>query len=343
MRFSKKITAVALKGLFSLGVLVYIGAKVDWNAFLKSLSSVSLPWFGTSIGLLTLCSVLGAMRWQALLEVQQIAIPFWRTLSVTFIGIFFNSFLLGSSGGDAVRIYMAAKDCPGKKVESTWSVLADRIVGIIALLLATLLIFQFSSVMDNPELRRLFNLSAISLAISGTFAVGIFLLPRSVLRQLAPRWMDKANQGVLATSFRAILAHRDHPWRLTQAFVLSFLIFALLVLTGAALAKSLSLEISLSTLAIIIPLVMVIISVPISISGFGVREGAFAFLFGIFKIGGDAYLEEALLFSLCWFLITLLTNSVGGLFFIFSPITAASVRERSRLSALGPSLVHGDK
>lgn len=329
MRFSPKVTALVLKGIFSLGVFIYVGAKVDWSAFIKTLSSVSLPWLGSSIVLLTLCSMLGAMRWHVLLSVQQIALPFWRTLSVTFIGIFFNSFLLGSSGGDAVRIYMAAKDSPDKKVESAWSVLADRLVGIIALLLAALLILRFLRAADNPELSRLSDMSGVSLVISGAAALLFFFVPETMLRRLAPSWMDKDNQGFLASSFRAILAHRDHPWQLAHALMLSLMIFVLLVLAGAALARSLSLDIPLATLAIIIPLVFVIISVPVSISGFGVREGAFAFLFGVFKIGGDAYLEKALLFSLFWFFITLLTNSVGGLFFIFSPVTAASVRERS--------------
>ncbi|MFT3829756.1 MAG: lysylphosphatidylglycerol synthase transmembrane domain-containing protein [Opitutaceae bacterium] len=329
MRFRKKITALVLKGLFSLVVVIYLGTKVEWRSFLKALASVSLPWFGTSVVLLTLCSVIGALRWHALLGVQQIALPFRRTLSVTLIGVFFNSFLLGSSGGDAVRIYMAAKDSPGKKLEAAWSVLADRLVGTSALLLAALLILRFSVDLDNSELSRLSDLSGVCLAACGMATALFYLFPKSVFQRLAPGWMNKENQGFLASSFRSILVHRDHPWRLTQAFVLSFMIVALLVLAGAALAKSLALDIPLSTLAIIIPLVLVIISVPVSISGFGVREGAFAFLFGVFRIGGDAYVEKAILFSLFWFFITLLTNSVGGLFFVASPLTTASVREQS--------------
>jgi len=332
MKASPKIIVFTLKGLFSLIVFVYLGAKVDWGSFLKALASVSLPWFGMSLALLTLCSVIGALRWHALLEIQQIALPFWRTLSVTFIGIFFNSFLLGSSGGDAVRIYIAAKDSPGRKVEAACSVLADRLVGIIALCLAALLILRFSEVVGNPELRRLSDLSGVSLAIGSIATLLFFLFPGSLFQHIAPRLMNKENQGSLTSSFRAILAHRDHPWQLAQALVLSFVIVVLLVLTAAALAKSLSLSIPLSSLAVIIPLVLVIISIPVSISGFGVREGAFSFLFGVYRIGGDTYVEKAMLFSLFWFFITLLTNSIGGLFFVAAPLRwTPNVRQRGRV------------
>ncbi|MBR5604856.1 MAG: flippase-like domain-containing protein, partial [Verrucomicrobia bacterium] len=49
--------------------------------------------------------LLGAWRWHILLEAQGICVVFRRTFQITMIGQFFNSFLLGSTGGDLLKAY----------------------------------------------------------------------------------------------------------------------------------------------------------------------------------------------------------------------------------------------
>lgn len=319
MKLSTKSIALLAKVIISVLICWYVGAKVDWRAFFEAFSSVHVGWLAASTIILGLCSVVGAWRWQILLRVQGLELSFWRVLSVTFIGIFFNAFLLGSSGGDAMRIYMVAQDAGSRKVQAAWSVLIDRLMGIVALFVAALGILGLAVDKQNATLERLATLSSVSLGLCALGALAFFLTPETLLARFFPRLMDEGNQSFVASSLRAVLIHRKHPRPLSYSFLLSLLIVVLLVATGAALARALNIEASLSALSVTIPLVLVIISIPLSFSGFGVREGAFAFFFGTFGIGGADSLHKAVLYSLFWFFISLLTSAVGGLFFLATP------------------------
>ena len=53
----------------------------------------------------TLSNFLGSIQWRALLQLQDIHLPFKQVVLLYFVGVFFNNFMVGNVGGDAVRIY----------------------------------------------------------------------------------------------------------------------------------------------------------------------------------------------------------------------------------------------
>jgi uncharacterized membrane protein YbhN (UPF0104 family) len=63
----------------------------------------------TSILLWGLTIVLGAWRWLLVLRSQGLDPGFRRTLEISLVAHFFNSFLLGSAGGDVLKAYYAAR------------------------------------------------------------------------------------------------------------------------------------------------------------------------------------------------------------------------------------------
>ncbi len=67
-----------------------------------------------------------------LLKVQGIDMGWWRTLRVYFIGAFFNLFLLGSTGGDIMKIFSAMRETASKSA-ALLSVMVDRMMGLVAL------------------------------------------------------------------------------------------------------------------------------------------------------------------------------------------------------------------
>src|SRR5436853_1595944 len=83
--------------------------------------------------------VLATVRWQMLLRVQGIVLSWLRALAIVMIGLFFNMFLPGLVGGDAVRLYLVFKCAPRKKAPATLSVAMDRILGMLAILFLTVL------------------------------------------------------------------------------------------------------------------------------------------------------------------------------------------------------------
>src|ERR1700683_2934928 len=101
-------------------------------AFLGSLLLVGLALF--------LCVV----RWRIVLEAQGLHLPLGRVMRISFVAQFFNSFLLGSHGGDLIKAYYAARETHHKKTEAVTTVFVDRLVGLWAMLL-------FAGVMMAPN------------------------------------------------------------------------------------------------------------------------------------------------------------------------------------------------
>ena len=78
--------------------------------------------------------VIATVRWQMLLRIQGITLHWLRAFSIVMIGLFFNMFLPGLVGGDAMRLYFVFKSVPRQKTRATLSVAMDRIVGMLSIL-----------------------------------------------------------------------------------------------------------------------------------------------------------------------------------------------------------------
>ncbi len=59
--------------------------------------------------------LLAAFRWFILLRVQDVHLPPWRVGALLMLGIFFNMFMPGGTGGDVLKIYFLLKEIPKKK------------------------------------------------------------------------------------------------------------------------------------------------------------------------------------------------------------------------------------
>src|SRR6266487_2126578 len=78
--------------------------------------------------------VIATVRWQMLLRIQGITLRWLRTFAIVMIGLFFNMFLPGLVGGDAVRLYFVFKCAPRQKTRATLSVVMDRLFGLLSIL-----------------------------------------------------------------------------------------------------------------------------------------------------------------------------------------------------------------
>ena len=84
-------------------------------------------------GCLSLCAV----RWKCVLAAQGLQLTWRETLAIFFIGHFFNAFMFGSTGGDVVKAYYAAKRTGRRKTEAVSTVFIDRVMGLLAMILLT--------------------------------------------------------------------------------------------------------------------------------------------------------------------------------------------------------------
>ena len=70
-----------------------------------------------------------------LLGVHGVHLSYWRIFELTMIGQFFSAFLLGTTGGDVIKIFYAARAVPQRRAAVAFTVIVDRVIGLVALLL----------------------------------------------------------------------------------------------------------------------------------------------------------------------------------------------------------------
>ncbi len=132
----KKTVFTILQIVVTVGILVWIfhdpKKRADmWDA----VRHANLRgWILAGIAAYGVVELLGATRWQILLRVQGIDIPWFRLVKLLMIGIFFNQLMPGGTGGDVVKIFYLLKETPNKKPEAVLAVLMDRLVGLIGLI-----------------------------------------------------------------------------------------------------------------------------------------------------------------------------------------------------------------
>lgn len=228
--------------------------------------------------------VLATVRWQMLLRIQGITLHWLRTFAIVMIGLFFNMFLPGLVGGDAVRLYFVFKCAPRQKTRATLSVAMDRVLGMLSVLfLAGLSItvrFRWLS-RSGATLHIVY----LVLALLGVGCVSVLVLFGAVhsglLRRLPKRMPFRS---AIAESGKALQLYGAHLGVMSVAFAITVVAHIVYYLSFYCAAQSLhatgSASLSVTDILSIMPLVNTITALPISFGGVGVRETLFQELLG---------------------------------------------------------------
>ena len=258
--------------------------------------------------------LLGVARWRLVLGVQGLPLPWGRATGITFVAQFFNSFLLGSTGGDVIKALYAARETHHKKTEAVVTVFVDRLLGLWAMLF-------FAALMMIPNaglLRRREQLGAPALFIllmlagaSGVLGVAFW----SGLSKRFPRsrhWLRKFPKGdYLERSLDSCRHFGKSKGFWPRALVLSLLINVVCVLQMAVLSAGLHAPVSFLAWLVIVPMIFCISALPITPSGLGVRENLFVLMLAVPEIGLPR--PTALSLSLLAYAGSLFWSLIGGL------------------------------
>jgi hypothetical protein len=250
----------------------------------EALRQASLSWVLVGWVCYSMVEVLATVRWQILLRIQGIRISWLRAGAIVIIGLFFNQFLPGGVGGDAMRLYFIFKQAPRRKVGAALSIAMDRLFGLltVAFLASVSFSLRFKWLTRTSSSRHIAFLAFILLSASlGLIVVLFWLVNSGPLDQLPkPTPFRKA----IVKSGEALLCYRAHL--VAMAFIFPITVIAHLAYyttfycAGESLRASTGHAASLADILSIMPLVDTIISVPISLGGVGVRETLFQELLG---------------------------------------------------------------
>ena len=273
--------------------------------------AVSLFWMGLTI-------VLGVVRWRMVLAQQGIRLGFGRAAGITLVAHFFNSFLLGSSGGDLVKALYAARETKHQKTEAVVTVFVDRLVGLWAMLLfaGLMMVPNVALIRSDDRLEAVCGVILMMLAAGSAFLGVAFWSGLSKQLPSARKWLRKVPKGeALERSLDACRNFGRDRLFLVKSLGISMLLNAACVVQFLTLARGLGLEIAPGVLSMMVPMVICIAALPITPSGLGVRENLFVTLLGIPLIAASAKLSLAL--SLLAYAGSLTWSLVGGVVYLF--------------------------
>jgi uncharacterized protein (TIRG00374 family) len=281
-RFS---TGTLLRLLFTIGLTAYLVYNANPHDIGRALAGVDWRWIAAAVGLALLDRVLMGLRWLWLLApIDRAALPPIGTIMrVFFVSTFVGTFLPSGLGGDAVRsVQLSQEGVP--MAQSLASVLIDRVLGIVGILVASALgLVLYPALASDHRVGWVFlvtaaaSLAALSMVYSETCA--------NVGKRLCRLVPIKSFAHKLERLIDALLAYRNHHGAVTLVLAGSIGVQFLRVLQAWCLGLSLGMNAPFIQYVAFVPLIVLIMQVAPVINGLGASQAAFEWLF---KIGGTA-------------------------------------------------------
>lgn len=269
--------------------------------------------------------ICATVRWWLLLRVQEIHLTLKRVSQLYMVGMFFNLFLLGSTGGDAVKLFYLLRERPEPRLRAGafMSVVMDRLLGMVALIILSVcfVLARYSWLTQNLEAARWVHGFLLILAgVLGGIVTAVVAAQSSLLDRLPEKLPGRKAFVELAAAIRVY----TRSWRTSLACIgISFVGHMTMFVTFYFAARVVRAGVAFWDVTVVMPIINTYVSLPLSLSGMGVRET----LFTIF-LGGLCHLVEsrAVLVSLIGFLCsTVFMGIVGGVFYLFYKSRAGAV------------------
>jgi uncharacterized protein (TIRG00374 family) len=273
--------------------------------------------------------VITSYRWHELLKALEINISISRTFVLNMVGCFYNTFLPGSTGGDAFKAYYASKQTPHR----TWavmSVLVDRVVGLLALIVVggSTAALQW----QIPACRKV-SLAAAAMCLCTGIGLAVFYnrtLHRIsgldfFLRKLP---MQKQVRGAVD----AMRQYGKRPMLGVWALIVSLPVHGAVVTSAMFAGLAFGLPLHWAYYWVAVPVIVLAGALPLSPQGAGVMEG-FAVL--LTRTQGVT-VSQAFALTMSIRLVQVIWNLVGGLFVLRGGFHAPGDTEKRELENLPP-------
>jgi hypothetical protein len=300
------------KALISLALLALLVSRVDLSKTLAALRGINLLLLLVAWLLYQLGMFIRGERWHSLVKSLKYQSGFWRLTALYYVGTFFSTMLPTGFGGDVVKAYELARDV-GNAADATGTVLVDRWLGLLVLLIQALaaLPFGLNLVPRSVELTvgglGLGALIATVLLFEPTWQRRLVNMLPGVLARFGRKWLELSETAV----------HGYGRSGLAWALVYSTAFNLVQIINHWVVGLALGADISLVYYFLFVPIISVSLTLPISISGLGVREGAFVALFALAGVAEP----QAFAMGITIFSLQLTTAVIGGVIY-----TAQGVR-----------------
>jgi hypothetical protein len=321
------------KTLLTILQLAVTGALLYWvfhdpkvrDAMAVAIRDADYRWILAAIGAYVVVEIAAVVRWNILLKVQGIHLSAPRIVGLFLIGMFYNQFLPGGTGGDIVKTYLLWKETPTKKPGALLAVLFDRMVGLIALIIITgvLIFLRYSWLTSNPATRPYVWLVLIIFGASVLFLTTTFVVSGfNLLHKLPHRFPGREKLIEVSAAYHLYARH----WKATvAAFGASLVCHLGTFATFLCVAYAFRASLAPVDFFAIMPVERTISSLPISFAGVGTREYILQIMLSNLcpvpaGAAPDYWFAAARLIGLTGFSVILLCCLPGGVvYFLYRP------------------------
>jgi uncharacterized protein (TIRG00374 family) len=313
----RKTLLTAFQVAVTLFALYWVFRKPDDRAaMLQALRQADPYWLGLALLGAALSPLAATFRWGLLLRVQDIRLSWMRVTQLYMIGSFFNLFLLGSTGGDAIKLFYLLRQVePKKRASAVMSVGIDRVIGLLALIiLATVfVVLRYRWLTRTPQAAAL--LASFALILSSA-AMGIITIVAVVGFRVADKLPAAMPGRMKILEGAAAVETYGRSWpTIISCILVSFCGHSSFFITYYCAARGLHAVISFWDMAVILPIVNTIIALPISVSGVGLRETLFVTMLG--DLCAISHGQAVTISLMGFFVSVIFYGLLGGVFYLF--------------------------
>jgi len=269
-RLLRALVAVALTAL-----VLYWSHPSD---ILRAAAGADLRWIVAALGLVLIDRGLMAMRWIDLLVALA---PGSRprlgaVLRVFFVSSFVSNFV-PSVASDMYRAYALSR-YNVHLAESTASVLMDRALGVLSVVVVGALALPFAH--EIAVRRELIATLALIFAVCAVAGAVVFSESAAVrVRSTARLIPIAAVQRAADALTDAVRRYATHHAEMARVLALSIVVQLIRVLQAWCLGRALGIDLPLATYLVFIPVIVLIMQLPVTVNGIGTTQAAFAWLF----------------------------------------------------------------
>ena len=324
----KKILVTVFQLAVTIALLYWVYHDPNRRAQMaEALRHARYSWVVIGILAYIIVEIAAAFRWHVLLKVQGIHLSFWRLSGLFLIGMFYNQFLPGGTGGDIIKSYYLLKETPDKKAGALLAVVFDRIIGLVALvaITGTLIGLRFDFLSKTTETRQLLWILLVVLGVSVAGLLATFVITGFKLFHSLPlRFPGREKLIEVSAAYHLYARH----WRATLvAFGSSIVAHLATFATFLSVAYSLRANVKVVDFFAVMPIERTISAMPISFAGIGWREKVLQIM-----LSGLCGVPEAkaILIGSLSFLIILVCCLPGAVVYLFYKPSGAVARVKMR-------------
>lgn len=274
------IVKVLLKLAVTVAALWYVFSRIELQQIIETIGQSNFFYLFGALILFVLSKIVSSVRLNSYLGSTGIHISQITHMKLYLLGMYYNLFLPGGIGGDGYKIYLLNKRYEVPTRQIFWTVMMDRVIGVVSLFCMAVVLFCFVPGM-------------------GSYAWYIWILiPLSIF-------------------ITYLLFRRFFPYLLPvflSTNLLSLVVQLLQLLSALLILLSLNVAGSLESYLFVFLISSIVAVLPLTIGGIGSRE--FTFMLGAQWLGLDLNLSIAM--SLLFYLITAFT-SLWGIIYSIGP------------------------